>query len=58
LTAGLVQAHLRLEGVMIIVDGEVIESEGTAAENGVVAVAYSPEADLFRRFAKEGHRVL
>jgi hypothetical protein len=58
LAAGLVQAHLRLEGVMIIVDGEVIESEGTAAENGVVAVAYSPEVDLFRRFAKEGHRVL
>ena len=43
---------------MIIVDEEVIESEGTAAENGVVAVACSPEADLFRRFAKEGHRVL
>ena len=42
---------------MIIVDGEVIESEETAAENGVVAVAYSPEADLFRRFANEGHRL-
>ncbi len=33
--------------VEIIVDGEVVESEETAAENGVVAVAYSPEADLF-----------
>lgn len=42
---------------MIIVDGEVIEFEETAAENGLVAVAYSPEADLFRRFAKEGHRL-
>ena len=42
---------------MIIGDGEVIEFKETAAENGLVTMAYSPEADLIRRFAKEGHRL-